>query len=380
MIYLDNAATTFPKSESVYQALDIANRELAFNAGRGSYKKARKAAELIEATKNQILELIAASDYASVVFTPSITVAINEILQGIEFVENDNIYISPYEHNAVARTIHLLEVRKNVNVIEIPLKSETLEIDTDKLKYMFAAHPPKCVCCTHISNVTGYVLPIKEIFGAAEKYNAITVLDTAQSLGVEPICSKELNISFLAFAGHKALYGPMGIGGFVDFKRDKLQAVIVGGTGSNSLSLDMPKESPYKYESSSCNIVAVAGLHAALKEVDIENNEKIEQELLEYLIEGLSEIDGVEMYMPASCSHKSIVSINLKKYKADEVANILDHDFDIAVRAGYHCAPLIHKWIKDEEYLGTVRISIGKFNQKNDVEEIVKAIKELCEE
>lgn len=380
MIYLDNAATTFPKSENVYQALDVANRELAFNSGRGSYTSARKSAELIDDTKNQILKLIAAPDNATVIFTPSITVALNEILQGIEFVENDNMYLSPYEHNAVARTAHLLEVKKHINIIEMPLNLETLEIDIDKLKYMFTMHPPKCVCCTHISNVTGYILPIKEIFDAAEKYNAITVLDTAQSLGAETICSKELNISFLAFAGHKTLYGPLGIGGFVDFKKSKLHEVIVGGTGSNSLSLDMPKDSPYKYESSSCNVVAVAGLHAALNEVDIEGNERIEKELLKYLIEELRIIDGVELYTPADGSHKSIVSINLKNYKADDVASILDQDFGIAVRAGYHCAPLIHKWIKDEEYLGTVRISIGKFNQKNDVEEIVKAIKELCEE
>lgn len=206
------------------------------------------------------------------------------------------------------------------------------------------------------------------------------MLDTAQSLGVEAICCQDINISFLAFAGHKALYGPMGIGGFVDLKKSKLQEVIVGGTGSNSLSLDMPKESPYRYESSSCNIVAVAGLHTALDEVDVEENAKKEKELLEYLIEELRLIDGVEMYMPANCNHKSIVSINLRNYKADEVAEILDQDFDIAVRAGYHCAPLIHKWMKDEEYHGTVRISVGKFNQKSDIEALVNAIKELCED
>lgn len=380
MIYLDNAATTFPKSESVYRALDNANRELAFNAGRGSYAKARKATELIDATKNQILKLVDAPDSATVVFTSSITVALNEILQGIEFMENDNVYLSPYEHNAVARTVHLLEMRKHINVIEIPLDTETLEIDIDKLKYLFASHRPKCVCCTHVSNVTGYVLPIKEIFDAAGKYNAITVLDTAQSLGIEAICSKRLNITFLAFAGHKALYGPMGVGGFVDFGKSKLQEVIVGGTGSSSLSLDMPNESPYKYESSSCNIVAVAGLHVALNEVDIEVNDEKEKELLTYLVHGLSVIDGVEIYAPASGKHKSILSINLRNYKADDVADILDQDFGIAVRAGYHCAPLIHKWLKDEKYLGTVRISIGKFNQRREVEEFVKAIKELCEE
>ena len=378
MIYLDNAATTFPKSETVYHALDIANRELAFNAGRGSYHAARKAAGLIDGTKRQILKLIAAPDNTAVIFTPSITVALNEILQGIEFAENDTVYLSPYEHNAVARTVHLLKTKYHLNVIEMPLKTESMEIDIDQLKYLFTTQPPKCVCCTHISNVTGYILPIKEIFDAAERYAAVTVLDTAQSLGIEPICSKDLNISFLAFAAHKTLYGPMGIGGFVDFQKYKLREVIVGGTGSNSLSLDMPKESPNKYESSSCNIVAVAGLHAALNEVNSAEGESKEKELLEYLISELETVDGVVMYHPVSTHHKSILSINLIKYKAEDVANILDQDFDIAVRAGYHCAPLIHKWLKDEEYLGTVRISVGKFNQKNDVEELVKAIKELC--
>lgn len=380
MIYLDNAATTFPKSETVYNALDMANRELAFNAGRGSYHCARKATELIDDTKRQILQMISAPENATVAFTPSITVALNEILQGIEFGENDNIYVSPYEHNAVARTIHLLKGKYNLNVFEMPLKADTLEIDIDKLKYMFTTQPPKCVCCTHISNVTGYILPIKEIFAAAERYDAITVLDTAQSLGIETICSKNLNISFLAFAGHKTLYGPMGIGGFVDFQKCKLHEVIVGGTGSNSLSLDMPKNSPNRYESSSCNIVAVAGLNAALKEVNISENEKIEKELLEYLIRKLDNIDGVILYNPIITNYKSILSINLLKYKAEDVANILDQDYNIAVRAGYHCAPFIHKWLKDEEYLGTVRISVGKFNKKDDIDEVVNAIKELCEE
>ena len=134
MIYLDNAATTYPKSESVYQALDDANRSCAFNAGRGSYAQARVATELIDKAKKQIRELVNASINSSVVFTPSITIAINQILQGIDFRTGDNVYFSPYEHNAVARTLHLIHKRVNINLIEMPINEKTLEIDIETFK------------------------------------------------------------------------------------------------------------------------------------------------------------------------------------------------------------------------------------------------------
>ena len=380
MIYLDNAATTFPKSEGVYAALDRANRQLAFNAGRGSYGKAREVTEFIDNTKQQLLKLVNAPYGCSVVFTSSITIALNQILQGIDFKVGENIYVSPYEHNAVARTVHLLELEKRINVIEMPINAETLEIDVDKLKYQFSTNPPRCVCCIHISNVTGYVLPVKDIFESARKYDAITVLDTAQSLGIEQLDTNDMNISFLAFAGHKSLYGPLGVGGFIDFGKVYLKNVIVGGTGSNSLVLGMPEQSPSKYESSSCNIVAIAGLKAALDEVNILEVSAVENELLDYLIEHLKNVDGVKMYLPPREKHSSILSVNLEGYKADDVGTILDSDFDIAVRTGYHCAPFIHKWLKDEEYLGTVRIGIGRFNTKTDIDAFVAAVKGLCEE
>lgn len=236
MIYLDNAATTYPKSESVYQALDEANRNYAFNAGRGSYAKARIATEIIDTTKKQIKGLVNAAVNSSVIFAPSITIALNQILQGIDFCKGDNIYYSPYEHNAVARTLHLIKSRRDVNLLEMPINENTLEIDVERLKYEFSVNPPRCVCCTHISNVTGYVLPVAEIFECASRYDAITVLDTAQSLGVEKIDMVKLKISFLAFAGHKSLYGPLGIGGFVDSGHVKLEQVMVGGTGTYALT------------------------------------------------------------------------------------------------------------------------------------------------
>lgn len=379
MIYLDNAATTYPKSESVYQALDEANRNYAFNAGRGSYAKARIATEIIDTTKKQIKGLVNAAVNSSVIFTPSITIALNQILQGIDFCKGDNIYYSPYEHNAVARTLHLIKSRMDVNLLEMPINESTLEIDVEKLKYEFSVNPPRCVCCTHISNVTGYVLPVTEIFECASHYDAITVLDTAQSLGVEKIDMVKMNVSFLAFTGHKSLYGPLGIGGFVDAGKIKINQIMAGGTGSNSLILDMPSESPERYEFASSNIVAIAGLSQAIKEIDV--NKLIEEEkLVKRLIDGLSQIEDIDLYVPISGKHRNIVSFNLKNYKSGELGIILDNDFEIAVRTGYHCAPFIHRWLKDEKYLGTVRVGIGKFNTKEDIDALLEAIREISEE
>ena len=379
MVYLDNAATTYPKSESVYQALDEANRNYAFNSGRGSYAKARVATELIDKTKKQIKELVNASVNSSVVFTPSITIAINQILQGIDFRVGDNVYYSPYEHNAVARTLHLIHNNLNINLIEMPINESTLEIDIEKLKYEFSVNPPRCVCCIHISNVTGYVLPVAEIFECAKRYDAITVLDTAQSLGVEKIDLTQMNVTFLAFAGHKSLYGPLGIGGFVTSDKIKLKEVLVGGTGSNSLVLDMPVKSPERYEFASTNIVAVAGLSQALKEVDYSNLLE-EDKLIKKLIDGLSEIEDVILYTPDAKKHRNIVSFNLGNYKSEDLGMILDDDFGIAVRTGYHCAPFVHKWLKDDKYLGTVRVGVGKFNTDEDIDALLEAVREISEE
>ena len=377
MIYLDNAATTFPKPDSVYDALDKANREFAFNTGRGSYKVAREATKIIDEARIALLKLVNAEGMADVVFAPSITIALNQIINGIDFAAGDNVYVSPYEHNAVARPVNLIKKLKNVNIIEMPVVENTLEIDLEKLKYMFTQQPPKCVLCIHISNVTGYILPVKDIFLMAKKYDSITVLDTAQSFGLVGLEMKNLNADFIAFAGHKSLYGPFGVGGFITSGKVKLREYIVGGTGSDSLNLNMPEGYPYKYESASSNIVAIAGLNAALNELDIENIYYHEKELTDYLVEQLAEIPEVTMYLPPKDKHIGIVSFNIKGYRAEDVGMILDEDYDIAVRTGYHCAPFIHKWLKDEEYVGTVRVGIGRYNNENDINALVCAIGEL---
>lgn len=377
MIYLDNAATTFPKPDCVYKAMDETNRNLAFNAGRGSYQSARKATQMIDETKTQLLALVNSQDNGHVVFAPSITIAINQILNGIEYIDGDNIYVSPYEHNAVARVVNLIKKLKNVNIVQMPLDENTLEIDIEKLKYLFVKHPPKCVCCIHVSNVTGYILPVEEIFAIAKQYDAITVLDTAQSLGLIDVDAKKMNADFIAFAGHKSLYGPLGIGGFITFGKIPLKEYIVGGTGSNSLNLDMPAGFPEQYEFSSQNIVAIAGLNATLKDLDAKQIYQHEKELIEYLVEKLKNIPEVVTYIPPVDKHIGIVSFNIQNYKADDVGMILDEDYDIAVRTGYHCSPYIHKYLRDDGFLGTVRVGVGRFTTREEMDVLIACIQEI---
>ena len=382
MIYLDNAATTFPKPEVVYDKMNEVNRKYCVNAGRGSYSLARRATQIIDETKQNIAKLINIQDASKVILTPSVTIAINQVLAGIEWKSNDVLYVSPYEHNAVARTARLLEKKYKIRVLSLPINEETLELDLEKMKYEFIQNHPTCVCINHISNVTGYIQPIEEVLLEAKKYNAITVLDTAQSLGLVEIDLNRLPVDFTVFTGHKCLYGPFGVGGLIYNSKMVLQELLVGGTGSDSLNLNMPEGLPYRYESSSPNIVAIAGLNEAIKwretAADIYQHEK---KLTEYLISKLKELEGIKFYLPNNLdNHIGIVSINIKGYSASDIGMILDEDFNIAVRTGYHCAPYIHQWLKDEKYHGTVRISLGYFNSEKDIDKLFCALKELIEE
>lgn len=377
MIYLDNAATTFPKPERVYTALETANRELSFNAGRGSYKAARAASAIIDDTKNRLLSLFHATGYADIVFTPSVTHALNQVLNGLDLTGNSVIYVSPYEHNAVARTVYQLSVNSGASVKMLPLTKD-LQIDLEKAKYQFSINSPSVVVLNALSNVTGYILPVAEIFLMAKEYGAITVLDAAQAAGLIDLDMPALNADVLCFAGHKTLMGPFGIGGFLIKHGITLKKVLTGGTGSASLTLDMPEEAPGRYEASSTNVVAIAGLNASLKGLDINEHRKTLRELTEYLLEALNGIPSVNL-MGTFDTDKTlgIVSFVVEGYQSDEVGIILDDEYDIAVRTGYHCAPYIHDYLGDKPYHGTIRIGIGQFNTKEDIDALISAIKSL---
>lgn len=378
---MDYAATTFPKPECVLTRMDEVNRTLAVNAGRGVYQIAREATQIIDETREKIADLVSVSDVSKVVFSPSVSVALNQILRGIDWKTEDVVYVSPYEHNAVLRTLYDIQKKKGILICQMPLQ-KNLEIDLEALSYRFSVQRPHCVCMTHISNVTGYILPIKEVAGFAKKYGAIVVVDAAQSIGLLPIDVREMGIDFLAFTGHKNLYGPFGIGGFIAQSDYLLQVVLTGGTGSDSRNLDRPEKMPGRYEFASPNIGAVAGCLEGVKWIQANQKElfKREKQLTQKLLEGLERIRGVKVYHMPEGKQIGIVSFLIEGYDSEDVGMILDKDYGIAVRCGYHCAAYVHSWLEDEAYGGTVRASVGWRSTAEDVERLVEAVQDLAEE
>ena len=380
-IYLDNAATTFPKPECVYQAMDEIARTGAVNAGRGSYALARKASGLIESTRKQIKELAGADDVAEVVFTASATLACNLILGGFEWKQTDIVYVSPFEHNAMMRVLHHYQKQYGFKILELALDKESLELDLPQIRFQFTREHPTVVVMSHVSNVTGYILPVDEVAESAKQYGAVVAVDGSQALGLVPVKLKESGIDFYVFAGHKTLYGPFGVGGFISGENVSLKPFLAGGTGSDSLNPDMPGQMPGVLEPGSPNIVAIAGLYASLED-DYDREAELfrERKLAEYLTENLKKVDGVLMYLPQDETKRTgIVSFSIEGYRADEVGMLLDEDYHIAVRTGYQCAPLIHKYLKDERYGGVIRVGIGRFTKQSELETLVNAIEEIAE-
>ena len=418
-IYFDNAATTYPKSERVYRAIEEANRHLAVNAGRGSYRLAKKAASVIEETRKNILKLAKAEEVAEVVFTPSATLACNQVLGGLFWKKENTVYVTPYEHNAVMRVLHLLQQQYGFQIEELAIIPETLQLDMEKIKYQFGKRPPNVVVMSQVSNVTGYIVPWEEIAREAQKYEPVVIMDGSQGFGLVPVQLKNTPVDFYIFAGHKTLYGPLGVGGYINNRGKTLKHLLAGGTGSDSLNLQMSEDTA-GYEPGSHNIVAIAGLLEATREIleketsvkeellqeelveerqqqeglwqkKFQQDLRREQELRQYLEEKLSKIPGVILYLGKCEQEKEsivkervveertgIVPMNIEGYKAADVGMVLDEDYNIAVRTGYHCAQLIHKYLKDEDYAGVVRISLGKFNTKEEIDYLVKAVEEIA--
>lgn len=374
MIYFDNAATTYPKPEKVYTELDIANRN-AFNTGRGSYKSARIASTIKENVRDKILNLNNMN--GKVVFTCSATIALNDIIFGMDVKENDYIYISPFEHNSIIRPLEELKKRKKIHIEILPFNKSTWEPEYEKINDLFAIHNPKAVFISQVSNVTGYLLPYDLIFESSSKYNSINVLDASQGFGVVPI-KQYSNISYVVFAGHKSLYASFGIAGYIKLKNDKLNKRIFGGTGSDTMNPEMTDDFPDGYEAGSPNIVAIRGLNVSIDWLNSVNIYEHEVELTKYLIQELKNIEKVKVFIPIDNTKIfGVVSIGVEGYSSSDVGIILDDEYDICVRTGYHCAPLIHDFIDSLLYNGTIRVSLGYFNRKEDIDCLIKALKSL---
>lgn len=374
MAYFDNAATTYPKPECVYAHMDSFYRKSGGNVGRGNYGLAQTAGSLVADTRNKIQEMLHCTT-KQVVFVPTATIALNIILQGLIEKGKRNIYISPFEHNAVTRTLHHFVEKNLVNVTELVVRYN-LEYDIEKIRYQFDEMKPELVIVSHASNVIGLIAPVEEIFSIAKKYGAVTLVDMAQTAGLVD-CNVGLDIfDFAVFAGHKTMYGPTGISGFVMKQDIDLPATIFGGTGYESANQDMPRSLPEKFEVGTLNIAGVAGLNAAIEWIFQHTIEKmyiVECEKRKQLVNLLDSYDFIKIIgNEKNGKYVGIVSCIMEGVSSDSAGSILNEQ-GIAVRAGLQCAPLAHKFLGTYP-AGTIRFSVGHFTSEKDFEELKQVL------
>lgn len=376
MHYFDNAATTFPKPEIVYKAMDEFYRTNGVNIGRGQFKEASIANKMVEETKDLILSLFHCNKgNRQVVFTSSATEAINLVLRGLQLKEGDVVYITPFEHNAVLRTLNYLEKTKKIIIKIIYPDKNTLCYDIYQIEKQFDLAKPKIVMVNHASNVFGFVAPIKNIFNSAKKYNAITIADMAQTAGLIDTNLVGMQCDYAVFAGHKTLYGPFGIAGVVALNNCSLNPLIFGGTGTESANLEMPKDEPIRYEAGSSNIQAIAGLNTALKwinNIGVNYIRKKEEENKQRLIDILETHKNIIVYKSQNCENIGVTSCNFDNYSSDSIGQVLSN-FGIAVRTGLHCAPKAHEFM-DTFPSGTVRFSISYFTSNEDFDKLEETL------
>jgi cysteine desulfurase family protein len=390
MIYLDNAATSWPKPEIVYQTMDKFLRERGGNPGHGSHSLAMAAKQTIDDTRAHVARFIKAPDRNRVVFTLNCTESINLGLKGL-LKPGDHVIISSLEHNAVMRPLVKL-ARQGVRITRVPVSPRTGVTDAADIEAA-VTNDTRMIVMIHASNVNGVIQPITEYGRIARKHNLILMVDAAQSAGHLPIDVQADNIDLLAFSAHKGPLGPPGVGTLYLSTKVNPETLTEGGTGSNSESEIQPETLPYKYESGTLNSLGIAGLGAGLQFIFNEGLEKIhdhEMKLVQTLSKGLAMIPGVTLYSAQDGTPQApVISINIEGYQPGDVGAILDQSFDIKVRTGLHCAPSAHRSlgtlsseIKEPPKIGaqgTIRLSPGYFNTVEEIEKTLGAIGKIAQ-
>jgi cysteine desulfurase / selenocysteine lyase len=374
-LFLDNAATSFPKPEAVYRAMDAAMREVGVAPGRGGYRQSLAAARILFEARTALAGFFGVPDSSRLIFTHSATESLNIAVSGL-LMPGDHVVSTTMEHNALLRPLHLMRSR-GVEVTLVPGDREGTVSERD----IAAALRPntKLVALAHSSNVTGTIQPIEEAARKAHAAGALILVDAAQSAGYLSLDAAGMGIDLLAAPGHKGLFGPPGTGFLAIGEGINLAPFVVGGTGSFASIPDQPEQLPERFESGTHNTPAIAGLKAGVDFVVETGRERIRGKikgLVEQLLGGLREIDGVTTYGPSRGERGGVVSFNLEGRDPAEVAFLLDSEYDISVRAGLHCAPDVHRTIGSYP-AGTVRVSPGFFNSDDDIAFFLKAVREL---
>jgi cysteine desulfurase family protein len=380
LIYLDNAATSWPKPESVYETADRVFRLDSGNPGRSGHRLSLAAGRHIERTRLLTARLFNAPNPASIIFTLNTTDSLNLALKGI-VSPGDHVITSSMEHNSVARPLETL-AKRGVEYTKVRTSSH-VGVDPAIVKEAIKSNTA-LVVMTHISNVTGTENPIAEIGALCRERGIIFLVDAAQSAGNRTIDVRKMNIDLLAFPGHKGLLGPQGTGGLYIREGLVLCTQREGGTGSHSEDLRQPEEMPNRFESGTANTAGIAALGEGVALILEEGAQSIgerEAALASRLIEGMGHIPGIKLYGPVPGKMRSgTVSFTFESLEPAEAALILDNSFGIAVRSGLHCAPDAHRTIGTLDSGGTVRISIGYFTTEDDINKCLEALKELAQQ
>ncbi len=374
LIYLDNAATTYPKPRSMLEGMMEAYARMGVSPGRGNYDLAAEAEELVGATRRKLALFFGAPDADRVIFANNATDALNLIIQGL-IKTGAHVVSTKLEHNSVLRPLYHLQQRGLIDYDLVPFDGRGF-IDPDQVAKAIRPDTRLVIVC-HASNVLGTAQPISEIGRVCAERGVPLIIDAAQSAGVIPIDMSAWQVAAIAFTGHKSLLGPTGIGGLVVHPELEVQTTRFGGTGVESRSLIHTQSFPHRLEAGTLNLMGILGLSMGLDLVTAEGPESIhrrEMELLTRLRDGLASIRGVDLYCAADLSdHVGLMTTNVKGTDPTDVGAILDADFGIAVRAGLHCAPLVH------EALGTyskggIRFSVGPFNTTGDIDQAIDAM------
>jgi len=380
MIYLDNAATTWPKPAEVYDAVSDALRNKSGNPGRSGHSLSLSAGKILDNVRFSIAKMFGIKDPDSVVLTYNTTDSLNLAINGV-LEPGDHVITSSMEHNSVTRPLEHLS-QNGVSYTKIPM-DPLLGVNPQEIEAAITGNT-KAVVLTHASNVTGTINPIGAVGKICRKRGILFLVDAAQSAGRIPIDVNTMSIDLLAFPGHKGLMGAMGTGGLYIREGIPVEPSRYGGTGFHSELPMQPLELPYRYETGTPNVPGFAGLDAGIRFISKTTMTAIyehEARLTNLLLDGLKKIENVKIYGPLDSKNRlAVVSVTIENVDPMEASLILDTSFDVAVRAGLHCAPDAHQTLGTIHTGGTIRISPGYFNTEAEIEQCIKGIASIAEE
>ena len=379
LIYLDNAATSFPKPEGAYVFMDQFYRTHGVNPGRSGYDLCMETGQLVDDTRKLLTRFFNGTDPDRLIFAYNSTDGLNLALFGM-LQRGDHAVTTTVEHNAVLRPLHHLSLHGGVQVDHVPFDSKGF-VDPDAIVACFKPNT-RVVAINHGSNVIGTVQPIAEIGLRCREFGVRLVVDASQTAGKIPIDVRAMNVDVLACTGHKSMMGPTGIGGLYVQEGVEIKHTRAGGTGVRSAQRTHLDEYPWRLEYGTPNIMGIAGLHAGVQwllKTGLSSIEEHEMRLMRRLVEGLREIPGVTMYCQESlANHIAVMIFNVDGFDAGDMGTILDVDHNIACRTGLHCAPRVHEQLGLDKLHGAVRFGIGPFNTDEHISTAIGAVREIA--